>query len=185
MKVRTDFVSNSSSCSFVLSSRTGTVKDAVGFFAKTFCGCCLPYDIGDRVTVGVTTKNKWFKELQEKLTSENSGWKDYYADWSTGKITKKDPEEISYDSISVPIDRLFELNGNDPALSKIDEIRFQCEDSDSIGLLYLRLLYSFFERNRFCPDAASSEHSFIGSGFDDDFMTKLVTTCGGGKNVKN
>jgi len=181
MRIRSDFVSNSSSCSFVLSSETGTVKDAMRFFAKTFGECCLPYDIGDRVTVGVTSKNKWFKELYERLTFENCGWKDYYEDWSTGKIQKKDPEEVGYDSISVPMDRLFDLDGDEWALSRIDGVRFQCEDSDPVGLLYLRLLYAFFERNRFCPDATSSEHSFVGAGSDDEFMTKLVTTCGGGK----
>lgn len=172
MKTRTDFVSNSSSCSFVLSAGM-RLPEAVKFFAEVFKNCSIPWDFDDRVSVSCTAKNKWFAAVEEGVTGEKSAWTDYETNWSTGKNTRKDPEAVGWDSVRLDSGKLIEIASDDGLLGKIDGIRFQCEDGDTAGIMYLKLLYAFFERNAFCPNADDSEHSFA-TPETDGFIERLV-----------
>lgn len=178
MKVRSDFVSNSSSCSFVISSSSGTVADGMKFYADTFADCDIPYDIEDKLTVSLHVKNKWYREVYEAAKGERcEGWSDYYSDWQHGKSVMKDPEEVGWDGIVVGLDGLARVGAVPGVAEKVDSVRFQCEDGDSAAIMYLRLLYAFFERNMFCPDAGESEHGFVRNTPDDEFMSRLTATC--------
>ena len=187
MKTRNDFVSNSSSCSFILSA-DARLADAVRFFAKVFGEDHIPYRIRDDVTVECYVKNKWLREVKSKLDPEydDSEWKEDYRDWRTGQYVKKDPEEVSWDSVRIEFDDFVKLASDEQTLEKIDRLQFRCEDSDFMGLFFLRLLYAFFERNEMCPDCSDSEHYFIRTGSDDEkFIMKLASVCGGGKKSES
>ena len=183
MKTRSDFVSNSSSCSFIVESAAndGVVK-AFGAFASVLAGVDIPYNLSDSVRISARAKNKWFKELSEAITEEPSDFKMEYRDWSSHKMVPKDPEDVGWDSIQLDLERITEI-GKDPAykdyLARLDSVSFTTEDSNTSGLMYLRMLYLFLERMGCCPSAAESEHSFLDD--NDDFVTRLCSAGGGGE----
>lgn len=70
-------------------------------------------------------------------------------------------------------------------LGLIESAEFRCEDSSRIGVMYLGLLYRFFERNECCPDPGETEQDFLNSCFSD-MARKLAAACVGkpGKKTK-
>ena len=182
MKTRNDFISNSSSCSFILSSGA-RMADAVKFFAKIFDGDNIPYKLRDEVTVECFAKNKWLRQVKAKLDFEHDDpeRQETYEDrWYVNSDLRKDPEHVSWDSVSLDFDNFGKLAADDETLGKIDHILFSCDDGNFAGMFFLRLLYMFFERNGMCPDCSDTEHYFIGTDSDDEkFIKKLASECGG------
>lgn len=176
MKTREDFVSNSSSCSFIIANDGGRVKDAVTVFHETFSNCEIPYEVEDALRMSCSVKNKWFREVEEELHGE-SQYEPYYGDWRTGQMKKKDPEEVSWNTIELTASSFEKLAERQDLADKIDSISFSCEDSSMTGMVFLRLFYAFFERNGCMPDATGTEHSFLRDVSEDDFLYKLTTTC--------
>lgn len=174
MKTREDFVSNSSSCSFVLSE--GSAADGLKAFRACFGRDWIPYEVSEKIEVRCYVKNKWFREVETGLKGESS-YEDSYRPWGTGAMQKKDPEEISWDSIGLSLDSLAGAAKDENAeiLNKIDRVEFECEDSTEVGKFYLSLLYLFFERAGCAPDASDSEHGFRGDG--STFAARLATAA--------
>lgn len=189
MKTRDDFVSNSSSCSFVIRRDNDAVVDAFKLWAKCFSEVDLPYEFTEHVSLSFRTKNKWMGELSKALTyGEDSEWSDSYDDYQTGKRTLKPPEE-EWEYTPLQFSSLCDIwkdYKSSDILPKISELYFQTEDYDGLGMNYLRLLYLFFDRNGCGPDPSSSEHSFLIDDSQDSFMSVL---CFGGfdssDDVKN
>lgn len=185
MKTRNDFVSNSSSCSFVLSANV-CMADALKFFVKTFGEDPIPYKLRDEVSIECYVKNKWLAQVKSKFDPEydRSEWQNVYRDWRSGQYVEKDPEEVSWDSIPIDFDDLSKLASDEQTLNMIDHLEFKCDDGNFTGLFFLRLLYAFFERNEMCPDCSDTEHYFIRTGSDDEkFIMKLASVCGGGRKT--
>lgn len=174
MKTRSDFVSNSSSCSFVISSDVGDLAAAVKFFAEAFKDCDMPYQVDDRIEISAKTKNKWLNQMRRRLKGED--FKPEYDDWRI-KYAGEDPEAVGWDSVYLSLDQLRSLASDEWALPKVESIRFACGNHDYFGELFLRLMYFFFDRNRFSPDASETEHDFLHLGDSDDFTTRLASAC--------
>lgn len=176
LKTRTDFVSNSSSCSFILSKADNAVDLGFRTFAKTFPDDYIPYDFTDKVRIGIKVKNKNFKKLYETLKDEKPNFQEWYEDWQTGKRTPKDPEEVGWDSIEIDFDAITRSVSEYPdVIDMIEEVSFTTEDHDTAGTLYLKLLYLFFDRNACFPDATNTEHSFMDLSNANTFIGKLCS----------
>ena len=171
MKTRSDFVSNSSSCSFVIDRVSGGNVSGIAFLAKTIDETDIPYDIENEISITIDVKRKWRKNLLDFLDMEDDTEKYERNTWLYGD-SKPKPTDITY--IHVSISDLIRIGKEPTILDMVESVQFQCEDSSNIGELYLGLMYGFFERYGCHPDATESEQSFLG-GFFSDFMRKLAT----------
>ena len=172
MKVRTDFVSNSSSCSFIIDAKH--VRKACEAAYSKLYGLEVPYDISTDITVRLYAKNKNVDKLFAKL--HESGFVSFsekpyhYAD--------EDPEAFSFDSIDLEVQSFIELAkkliDDEELVSLIERIMFDSEDYGS-GPMNLRDCYDFFDRNKCNPNAEDSEHEFMCED-ESDFRSVLKGT---------
>ena len=158
MKIRTDFVSNSSSCSFIIDAKHAR-KACEAVYSKLY-GLEVPYDINSDVTIRVYAKNKNVDKLFAKLHESgfvSLGEKPYH-------YTDEDPEEFSFNSIEIEVQSFIEfakkLSEDEELASVIERITFESDDYGS-GPMNLRDLYDFFAMNKCNPNAEDSEHEFI------------------------
>ena len=177
MKSRRDFVSNSSSCSFVIAGEKDAVADGLRFFAQVMSEAEFDADM-DQLSVSVVTRYKWCKNVLRSLGREDEYDPEMPSRvWDPLNRPQVSPDD-AYD-IACSMDDLVRIGLDESTLLKIDEVRFSCQDSDRVGVLYLTLLYRFFERNECCPDASDTEQFFL----DDDnalqTMRLLSATCRG------
>ena len=172
MKIRTDFVSNSSSCSFIIDAKHAR-KACEAVYSKLY-GLEVPYDINSDVAIRLYAKNKNVDKLFAKL--HESGFVSFsekpyhYAD--------EDPEEFSFDSIEIEVQSFIELAkkliDDEELVSLIERIVFDSEDYGS-GPMNLRDVYDFFDRNKCNPNAEDSEHEFMCED-ESDFRSVLKGT---------
>lgn len=142
MKVRNDYVSNSSSASFVI--REG-VERAFTVFCEDFRSFLEENgleSLGETFNIAIMLK-------------DSSDW-DYY----TGSIFDF-LEEVESEKLNVK-------------LSDLEYIRFDCDDWDSNGLMSLGMLYAYFNKLGFKPDASDSERDFPQDVLDKSFVVKII-----------
>ena len=158
MKVRSDFVSNSSSCSFIIDAKHARKACEVAY-SKLY-DLDVPYDINTDITVRLYAKNKNVDKLFAELHESgfvSLGEKPYH-------YTDEDPEAFSFDSIELEVQSFIEfakkLSEDEELASVIERITFESDDYGS-GPMNLRDFYDFFAMNKCNPNTEDSEHEFI------------------------
>lgn len=167
MKIRMDFVSNSSSCSFIVKDPA----DAAFAFSKAFADVSIPYDFDEKISVSAHAKNKWFRQIEKDLTSESS-FEDSYIGYSDGKRHFKDPDAVGWDSINLTLGHLANAANHMESYAKLTDLHFSCDDYDTGGVTNLKSLYDFFKRNGCDVDASDSEIEFTDVK-TNEFITRL------------
>lgn len=169
MKIRNDFVSNSSSCSFIIEDVEKTAK----LFSDVFNTVEIPYEYSDKIEIYIEAKNRWFKEIEEKLTG-SSNYSNTWSDYRDGSVHLKDPEDIGWDRIRINLETLSNANTQLDMYKKSKSITFECDDYDIGAMNALRQLYDFFKRNNCNPNASSSEKDFL-IGSNSSFTQLLAS----------
>ena len=137
MKIRSDYVSNSSSSSFII--KKDAAKAAKMFledFGDCIYGACDP--LGETMNVGVRTvdmsEDEWF-------------------DWFS-------PERFCEDYIKGEYDSATDTHNDPKNPDDIVEFGFDCDDWDNASMGNLAFLYKYFKKFGFEPDDSGSEHDF-------------------------
>lgn len=173
MKIRNDFVSNSSSCSFVLNDCVKGLKELRSLGN-------IPYKLFETYSDGglrlyIHFKYKDIKEFYEKIVGEEYNGKDYYYDWN-GKKVKVDPEsDQDIDCNDSGLNVIYELiENNDPIINKITFISFSVDDHNDLAVAFLFLIYKYFESKKLSVSDEYSELSFKTESETLKFLINLV-----------
>lgn len=156
MKIRTDFVSNSSSCSFII-KEVGCEKFIS--ISKIFNDIQIPYEFDNTIEISVYTKLKDMLSFAEKLHELEIGCNDpYYYKMDLSEYSEEELNSINWhSSFKLTFGQIIDLP--DDLKSYIEAIYFSCDNYGS-GPVYLTMLYDFCDINGVEPDATESEHAF-------------------------
>jgi hypothetical protein len=150
MKIRQDYVSNSSSASFVIKDNAAEatkmfLADFGEYIADSFACSCL---FGDELEVGYVVEG------------QNDNWPVYTTPdkFATALSGGREDKEFPDDSVEA-----VEPN-------KIKELHFECDDWNKTGMLWICFLREYFEKFGFNTDTSDSERSF-----GDNPLTKIMS----------
>lgn len=137
MKIRSDYVSNSSSSSFIIKK---DAAKAAKMFLEDFGDCIYgAYDpLGETMNVGVKTKGM-----------DSDSW----LDWCNPGTFCEDYIQGEYDS-----DTDTHKDPKNP--DDIVEFGFECDDWDNASMGNLAFLHKYFKKFGFEVDDSGSEHNF-------------------------
>ena len=163
MKIRSDFVSNSSSCSFVIDTDISKFGKIVSVFSKID----IPYSFEQDISISLEAKNKNVIALRQLLCDLECCNNDYCTDIEKLKEkANKYPDELSWDTFSMSFEKLSMLP--EQAFDYIDRIYFSSEDYGSAPM-QLKMLYDFCAINDCHPNDEDSEHSFVYGDYTNSF----------------
>jgi hypothetical protein len=177
MKIRSDFVSNSSSCSFIIEDNKN-VKTFISKF-KIFDGIEIPYGVDNNIDICIYVKNKDWVVFRDMLVSIGVISESVYNNDTTELFKQRVaeyPDEESWDEFSFKLGNLAIICAssiNYELSELITSIRFRSEDYGE-GPIYLRQIYDFCNMNSCNPNDEDSERSF-GSNDNEDYF-KLINT---------
>lgn len=172
MKVRLDFVSNSSSSSFILKGEYAA--KGIRLLKRIAESCEIPWEVENEIILYIHALNKNMSALSRLLDDNN------YGNYNKCSLrynceNSNSPNERSWHSIEVPLSESGLSKLTDEALEKIDDIEFYLSDGHTLTLV-LKLLYIFFQKNGCYPDALDTEQNFMCPECKEDFMYALA--CG-------
>lgn len=170
MKIRLDFVSNSSSSSFIL--RGEYAAKGIRLLKRIVESCEIPWEVENEIVLHIHALNKNISALSKLLGDDNYGNYDGYGS-SYGYKSGDSPDEQSWHSIEVSLSKSGLSKLTDEAIAKIDDVEFYLGDGNTLTLV-LKLLYIFFQKNGCCPDALDTEQDFMCPECKEDFMYALV-----------
>ena len=182
MRIRHDFVSNSSSSSFILSINDNPIVDSVEKWNSAMPDVNdISYEWLDNIDVYFRCKNKNYMDLWnvfEKDSSRERYWRPVYEDRWTHRQVEVDMDQMSFETIKTSlIDVLKTYRENPSIFLKIEEIEFRAsEDYNPISLSRLARLFEFFDALGLKPDASSSEQNFLDLDNDDAFTMGIDKT---------
>lgn len=154
MKTRADFVSNSSSCSFVIRD----VKGALAAIKTLGTDGFVPSELDD-LTLRIYAKRSVLCDFIMSLDKPLE-----YDDFSQ-HLDDIDSYDFSLSMLeSIP----------DNLLQKIDYVYLRCDDYEHEKVLYLSVLYMFLKNEKVDVDAIDSERPLMFQDCDDSFLGKLM-----------
>lgn len=156
MKTRNNFVSNSSSCSFIIEDLT-----SLNNLLKTTFGndISISWAIDDKISVSLYGRKQVLESIVELLEIDKS-----YISHSFGS---SDKDEYALENIYLSL--LFKIS--DDLLQKCKFALISCEDSDPNSVLVVKMLYMFFKNNRIeIKDNSDSDLNLD----KNDFVVKLM-----------
>ena len=181
MKTRLDFVSNSSSSSFIL--RGEYAAKGIRLLKRIVESCEIPWEVEKEIVLHVNALNKNMPALSKLLGDDNYGNYDGYGS-SYDYKNSDSPNERSWHLIEVPLSESGLSKLTDEALEKIEDIEFYLGDGNTLTLV-LKLLYIFFQKNGCCPDALDTEQDFMRLECKEDFMYALACGMPADENKKD
>lgn len=175
MKFRSDYVSNSSSCSFVISEPSKAFQQLQKDFSDVLD--CVPYDFYE-LEVCISAKRKDMADIYGIF--HESDWKEDsdYGYWAREQKAK-DPEEV-VDCWEFDLEQIFrfvrdwEAEPVQMVFDKIVSIRISTDDAYQGRVNYLRLLYLYFEKAGMKIDCHDSEIQLEADESAKNFMAALM-----------
>lgn len=162
MKFRTDFVSNSSSCSFVVSDVISLMKLLAPIGE-------MPYAVEDKLHIQICCKDKDYDQLYEIIYGEKSP--SYY----NYDRTPRDPDELAIFDIrdyNTFISRWSEVP--DSIKSGVKNFYISCDDYEIIAVSVINSIYELCDVAGLNPDDSYSEIQFRTSKTDQqNFLINL------------
>ena len=128
-----------------------------------FTATDVPYGLDDKMNIYLRTKNKNYEEVWNCVKpDEKCPYECWYEDWNSHQKKLKDPEEVSWESISINLEDFINLGQSQDVMSKIEEVRFgSAEDNSDECNRTLAMFYKFFDAIDCNPDASESERCFL------------------------
>lgn len=156
MKIRNDFVSNSSSCSFIIED----LKSVSSLLRKTFGeDASIPWTIDDKISVSLYGEQQVLKSIVEFLEIDRS-----YIYHSFGSSN-----ENEYELSNIYLSLFFKIS--DDLLQKCRFAMISCENSDPISVLVVKMMHMFFKNNRIKVKDNSDCDLILDK---NDFVVKLM-----------
>lgn len=162
MKTRNDFVSNSSSCSFIVYD----VKKSLELFKKLGD---FPYQLDD-FDIRIAYKHKYAKDIYKafRVRDPEIENRNYY--WDNHREIDPDEIEYFYDTNVYDLYELIEKNDTD-IFNKIEYIDFSCHNDNQLNTGIICLLYNYFKKHGLKVNCEDTEIEFLNS---DTFIINLV-----------